>query len=295
MAKVEIPAALKSDLPATRWGKLLGATPVVLTVVATLLAGLSTGEMTRAQYDRGLAAQQQSKAGDQWGYFQAKKLRGAMQRSTLDMLHAALTPRPLTAADVASASAEVQPALLTGEPPAPPPAPAMEDSLRAALAALEAGQPEEQITAPLARVKDSALAAALMAARERANAFDAVLKPVNAGIEAIEQAQAAGNPELARAFTAARLRFAANRYETEARLNQAIATLLELQVRKTNASAERHHARSQRFFYGMLAAQLGVILSTLAMAAQRKNFLWSVAAAAGVVAVAFAGYVYFYS
>ena len=34
----------------------------------------------------------------------------------------------------------------------------------------------------------------------------------------------------------------------------------------SNFSAERHHARSQKFFYGMLGAQLGVIVSTFAMA-----------------------------
>jgi hypothetical protein len=44
--------------------------------------------MTRAQYDRALGAQLQSKAGDQWAYFQAKKLRGAMQRNSLELLTA---------------------------------------------------------------------------------------------------------------------------------------------------------------------------------------------------------------
>jgi hypothetical protein len=71
----DIPDELKKDVPATLWGKLLLATPVVMTVVATLLAGFSSTEMTTAQYDRAYAAQLQSKAGDQWGYFQAKKLR----------------------------------------------------------------------------------------------------------------------------------------------------------------------------------------------------------------------------
>ena len=78
MAKATIPDALKADLPQTKWGKVLATTPVVMTVIATLLAGLSSGEMIRAQYDRSLAAQQQSKAGDQWGYFQAKRLRAAL-------------------------------------------------------------------------------------------------------------------------------------------------------------------------------------------------------------------------
>ena len=78
--KVQIPDQLKAEVPQTTWGKVLMSTPVVMTVVATMLAGLASSEMTRAQYDRALAAQQQSKAGDQWSFFQAKRLRGALQR-----------------------------------------------------------------------------------------------------------------------------------------------------------------------------------------------------------------------
>ena len=37
--KVEIPDALKQEVPQTTWGKILTATPVVMTVVATMLAG----------------------------------------------------------------------------------------------------------------------------------------------------------------------------------------------------------------------------------------------------------------
>jgi hypothetical protein len=44
----------------------------------------------------------------------------------------------------------------------------------------------------------------------------------------------------------------------------------------------------------MLAAQLGVIVSTLAMAARQRNLLWGLAAAAGLLAIAFAIYVYLY-
>jgi hypothetical protein len=62
----------------------LTATPVVLTVVATGLAGLSTSEMTLAQYHRSLAAQNQSKASDQWGFFQAKRLRGTGMEEAFD-------------------------------------------------------------------------------------------------------------------------------------------------------------------------------------------------------------------
>ena len=82
------------------------------------------------------------------------------------------------------------------------------------------------------------------------------------------------------------------RYDAEAALNQNIANLLELQVRKSNISAERHHKRSGKFFFGMLAAQAAVIVSTLAMAARQRNLLWTLAAVAGIAAIVFAIYVY---
>ena len=87
-AKIQIPDNLKADLPPNKFGKILGATPIVMTVIATMLAGLASSEMTKAQYDRALAAQLQSKAGDQWSYFQAKKLRSAGAHNSLDLLAA---------------------------------------------------------------------------------------------------------------------------------------------------------------------------------------------------------------
>src|SRR3954453_23812006 len=94
--KVTIPEELKKDVPPTTYGKILTATPVVMAVVATMLAGLASSEMTRAQYDRAFGAQQQSKAGDQWSFFQAKRLRGVIQRNTFDLLQNIGETRPLT-------------------------------------------------------------------------------------------------------------------------------------------------------------------------------------------------------
>ena len=55
-AKIEIPEELKKDLPQNKWGKIIGATPIVMTVIATMLAGLASSEMTKAQYDAAYAA-----------------------------------------------------------------------------------------------------------------------------------------------------------------------------------------------------------------------------------------------
>src|SRR6185295_18286886 len=93
--KVTIPEELKKEVPQTAFGKILNATPVAMAVVATMLAGLASSEMTRAQYDRSLAAQQQSKAGDQWSFFQAKRLRGAYQRNTADLLQSMTEVHPV--------------------------------------------------------------------------------------------------------------------------------------------------------------------------------------------------------
>ena len=297
--KFQLPDELKNQVPQTFWGKVLTATPVVMTVVATMLAGLASSEMTRAQYERSLAAQLQSKAGDQWGYFQAKRLRSAMQRSTLDLLRTMTPIRPLDAAALPGFGVlddSSRTALQTGTPPALPAAAPMDPKLDAALDAVSNSLPESEIVSRLARVKDQDLELAMRAAKDRVAAFDDALKPVNQAMDRYEKtfSSAPSSDALSRDFTAVRLRYQAARYDTESRLNQTVANLYELQVRKSNALAERRHRRSERFFYGMLAAQAAVIVSTFSLAAQRRSMLWFLAAAAGLAAVAFAIYVYFY-
>ncbi len=292
----KIPDQLKVDVPQTTWGRILVATPVVMTVVATLLAGLASSEMTRAQYNRSLAAQQQAKAGDQWSFFQAKRLRGTMQVSTLDLLNSTATVQPLDEAGLkkfGELDAAASAALLKAELPPVPGSPASDPSLKSALEAVERMKPEHEIRSLLASVKAATLDEAIQAARDRAAGFDAATSPVTRTIDRLEKAIAASGPtELVRNVTAARLRYTAARYETEARLNQAVANLYELQVRQSNMAAERNQRRSERFFLGMLAAQAAVITATFALAARQRSILWGLAAGVGVVAVAFAVYVY---
>ena len=291
--KTTIPDELKADMPQTTWGKILTATPVIMTVVATALAGLASSEMTRAQYARSLAAQHQAKAGDQWGFFQAKRLRSAMQRTTLDLIQATAEIRPLGADVLAGLDAATTAALAKGElPPLPAPV-ALKPEIKTALDFLEAARADAAIAEALAKVKDEELAEALRAAHDRADAFDAATKPVNQAIDALEKSSVGGDRERLRDLTAARTRYSAARYDAEARLNQSVAQLIELQVRKGNITADRHHRRSQEFFFGMLGAQAAVIVSTFSLAAQKRSILWTFAAAAGLAAIGFAVYVYF--
>lgn len=306
MANPKIPEELKAELPRTTFGKILGTTPIVLTVVATLLAGLASSEMTRAQYERSLAAQQQAKAGDQWGYFQAKRMRSAMQANTLDILKTTADLQGLAAAALSEGLASTPAAAAAASPAArqafsavdagallPPNAGApLEPAVKAALDAIHGGASEAEVANLVWAVNDETLTRAVRGAQSHAADFEHSTKPLIEALDSIEK-QLAGSPRR-RDFALTRMGFHALRYDSEARLNQVIGSLIELQVKKSNLKAERHHRRSGRFFFGMLAAQMGVILSTLAMAASRRNLLWGIAAAAGTVAIAFAVYVYVY-
>ncbi len=77
------PAAAENKAPTREpWQqRLITSTPVVLSVVATVLAGLASRELTLAHYYRSLATQEQSKAGDQWNFFQAKRIRGTIMET----------------------------------------------------------------------------------------------------------------------------------------------------------------------------------------------------------------------
>jgi hypothetical protein len=288
--KTTIPEELKKNVPQTGWGKFLVATPVIMTVLATLLAGLASSEMTKAQYDRAYAAQLQAKAGDQWSYFQAKKARGAMQLNSLELLQATVDIHPLSPALLGNLSPLAAAALEKNQLPTPARS-AFNEPVRNALKALEDSKPETEIADLLRLVDPNALETALLAAKADAQAFDNAVKPISQNLEQLEKSVAADRSG-ARDLTAAKMRLTATRYDAEARLNQTIANLLELQVRQGNISAERHHRRSSKFFFGMLGAQAAVIVSTLAMAARQRNLLWTLSACAGVLALVFAIYVY---
>src|ERR1700733_12487068 len=84
IAKLKTLAGIQSARDA--WDKIIATTPVVLTVIATILAGLSSSESSLAQYHRALSAQNEAKAADQWAFYQAKRTRAEEADNTRSLL-----------------------------------------------------------------------------------------------------------------------------------------------------------------------------------------------------------------
>jgi hypothetical protein len=97
----------KPAVPKGIWGTILTTTPIVLTVLATAFAGLSSSEMTQSMYYRSLAAQHQSKAGDQWAFFQAKRTRGTNKETTYQLLQSLAQIDDFDPAQVVSVCAQI--------------------------------------------------------------------------------------------------------------------------------------------------------------------------------------------
>ena len=98
--------------------------------------------------------------------------------------------------------------------------------------------------------------------------------------------------ELNTIFKAARADYNARRYLQDARYNQRGALLYEVRVHMDGVASDRHRSRSQHFFYGMLCAQAGVAIASMALAARLKSLLWGLAGFAGLIALVFSSYVY---
>jgi hypothetical protein len=395
--KESIERLAKLEGQAVNWfTKVVTVTPVFLTVLATVLAGLSSSEMTRSMYYRSLAAQHQAKAGDQWAYFQAKKMREALARAERERRPVSALPGPdstlltdhmdrlakevdrlvrevrqvrdrlpdgdaqlaardlLGRAEPAARECSSQSGKLLQNPTrhevfrpfartefldhkqAPLEEPAIEEASRG----LREHRPEAELQALLMRIPEEALRQAIITADTDAHAFEQigdetqgrlndVANPVKAAlaqagtlhqavrafetrvffpqppasvdeairkqIEPIQQADAAVRQEaneLKEFWNAVQDTYTASRLRHEANDNRRLAEVLEVQVHKSSYQADRLHARSQWFFFGMLGAQAGVVISSMAVAARRKSSLWLLASVAGLFALGFSSWVY---
>ncbi|HKI33015.1 MAG TPA: DUF4337 family protein [Gemmataceae bacterium] len=435
-APAAAPKPAEPEKPRTVWDRVVTSTPIILTVIATVLAGKSAGEMTQAQYHRAVAAQYQSKVSDQWNFFQAKRIRGTDMEGTAILLRSStgagkLSPDSLkasakrlseyfkraekeadalvkvvgaagSATDVTApaerfrgetkkalaASVKVVEKLdaLAKESPNSPLSYLAEGKVpeRAQLAsdqrdeltkALEAIKPdvrkslsyfdagllktlydlnpaipeavwevnerktERQMDDTLPKINEEQIHKAIEDAEEAARQFEAACAPITGAFrdldklivdqtgaaravyrasqevslaagplsggdsklnelhQAAQAAERAGlilkaaADELGNDFKAAQLVYDSRRYDREARDNQAVAGLYELDVRKASLESDRHRERSTHLFYAMLAAQAGVTIATFSLAVRYRSVLWGLAALAGLGALGIGAFV----
>src|SRR5262249_37838694 len=111
----------------------------------------------------------------------------------------------------------------------------------------------------------------------------AALVRAQAGFKADDSDESRKKALNAAAAQAAGFELEQRRYRAESRLNQGIAALYEARVRVSSAESDRHRRKSQHFFYAMLGAQIGAVISSVAMARRTKNALWVFASLVGLV------------
>ena len=149
-------------------------------------------------------------------------MRSAVARNTLDLLAATAEVTPLEAGALPNAEAATIAALTKNQLPDATPA-KFDDDVQAALDAVENSKPETEVAAALGKVKPATLAASLTAAQTAATAFDGATKSVNKAVDKFDESLMAGDKNVFRGFSAARLRYTAARYDMESRLNMAVA------------------------------------------------------------------------
>jgi hypothetical protein len=282
-----MPDAPPTEEKKSLFEKLGAGLPIGLTALATVLAGLSTGELNRAMLWRSNAAQDQAKANGQWSLAGFKRDRALICDITADTLRAGENYR-----DPPPATRTAEPVVVkqvadwlrgSGDPPADDP------TVRAVLQAVRDQHPEPEVLKLARGVDEAKLQAEIAAALKREADIEVQYR---AESDAARAAMAASSKGDRAGATAARYDVDGRRYRAEATANQWVGFLLEVRVKHSTEESDRHRQRSENFFFAMLTAQIGGVGSSLALARKRKSVLWLVAGVAGLAAVGFGAFVY---
>jgi hypothetical protein len=296
------PAAAPEE-PKSLLDKLGAALPVGLTALATVFAGMSSGQLQQAMFWKSQAAQDQSKAANQWSLFGFKRSR-ALEMETAAARSRADSGYLRVQFEASGPQAEAARWLNGDGPPRtelPPPANAdlvqlvkdiRDRKHEAELEALALKIPIDQINKAIddaeefiARTTDKDWDDVIKAAKKlAAKDVDAAArtKP-DEPIDAAKKARAD-------AVQAMVFSMEERRYRAEGYLNNSLGYLYEARVRYSTAESDRHRHKSEILFKAMLVAQIGAVASSLALARRRKSFLWLFAAIVGLVAIGFGAY-----
>ncbi|MBA4191417.1 MAG: hypothetical protein C0467_25840 [Planctomycetaceae bacterium] len=305
----------KPEEPKGLLQKLGAALPIGLTALATVFAGMSTGALQQAMYWKSQAAQDQSKATNQWSLAGFKRDRALTMQTSAAQLRAMSEYRvPMFAkpGTLLSGQDELQAKALgwlieeKGDKAGPPRVKLPEitdENIKALRDGIETRQPETELLALAAKVNKDAINKAIddteKAVEQVDKEWDPIIKVAATlvQIEAIIRADAPDDERKKKAANATAAQATGfeleqRRYRAESFMNQAIAFLYEIRVKVSTAESDKHRRKSQHFFYAMLAAQVGAVISSLAIARQKMSVLWFFASFIGLVSIGIGAYVF---
>lgn len=304
--------------------KLGAALPIGLTALATVFAGMSTGALQQAMYWKSQAAQDQSKATNQWSLAGFKRDRALIMQTTAAQLRAASEYRFPTFAKTAAKSAgdpeaekkakeveEVQAKALgwlieeKGDKAGPPRVKLPEitdENIKALREGIETRRPEAELLALAAKVNKDAINKAIDDLEKAVEQVDKDWDPIIKAAASLVQKEANIKPDAsdedrktkatnATAAQATGFELEQRRYRAESFMNQGIAFLYEIRVKVSTAESDKHRRKSQHFFYAMLAAQIAAVISSLALARQKMSVLWLFASFIGLASIGIGAYV----
>lgn len=298
-------ADARPDEPRTLLEKVGPAVAVGLTALAAVFGSMSAAQLQQAMYWKSQAAQDQSKATNQWSLFGFKRSRA------LEMEAAAARSRSesgylrftfITEGD-GGASEAVKWLNGDGPPRTELPPPENKD-LGQLVADIRARKPETDLLALAGRIPIEALNKAVddgenFIFETTEVQWDGVVKAAKkAAQKVIDEAarKKADEPvdaaKKARADAVQALVFGMEdrRYRGEGALNNALGYLYEARVRYSAATSDQHRRKSEVLGYAMLVAQIGAVAASLALARRKGFSLWLVAGGIGMVALAFGAY-----
>lgn len=302
----------ESEKPKGLLGKFGAALPVGLTALATVFAGMSTGALQQAMYWKSQAAQDQSRAANQWSYAGFKRDRALVMQTSAAQLRAIAgyaTPsfssslsqtKPKTSesnTEKKKESEDVQAKALEWlQDPKNFPESGLpeigDEQIISLKKAIEAREPEAELLRLAAKIKPDSINKAIDDAEKKSEQYDKEWSPVLGAASNIANGGDKIDAATLTARKAADFDLEERRYRAESRLNQGIGFLYEIRVRMSTAESDRHRRKSQNFFIAMLAAQIGATISALALARKYMSVLWFFASIIGLVSLGIGAYVF---
>jgi hypothetical protein len=300
----------KSDEPQSLFDKLGASLPIALTALATAFASMSNGALNLAMYWKSQAAQDQSRAANQWTLAGFKRDRALVMQAAAAQLRATsgyaaapfdkAVPPPKDATEVSTRKhAENQNlahAWLTDR--SNPPAvklPELDEEIQSLRSAIKSRAPEHDILKQASHTNMAKISKAIDDAEKANEQIDEEWTAVLRMAAELVRAQAAspGDAKAAISATAAQaagFELEERRYRAESRANQEISYLYEIRTKASTAESDKYRRKSDYLSYAMFVAQIGAVASSLALARKRKSLLWLLASLVGIAAIAVGGY-----